>query len=222
VKTTLDAFGKIDILINNAGILRDVGFPRMTDEQWDLVVKVHLYGAKNVTKAAWETMRSQGYGRIVIITSINGVLGQRGQTNYAAAKSGLIGFGKALALEGESKNIKVNMVAPGAGTQMTATVLPANLVNAWKSEYVSPIVAYLCHETCPATGRLFEAGGGFFAEIRWQRTKGVMLDIEKGYTIEDIEKSWAAITDFSKDSVDPAEARAAGDNPSIQKVMAKL
>jgi len=222
VKTVLDSFGKIDILINNAGILRDVGFPRMTDEQWDIVVKVHLYAAKNVTQAAWETMRSQSYGRIVIITSINGVLGQRGQTNYAAAKAALVGFGKSLAIEGESKNIKVNMVAPGAGTQLTATVLPQNLVQAWKSEYVSPIVGYLCHEKCPATGRLFEAGGGWFAEIRYQRTKGVVLDIDRGYTVEDIERSWDQLTDFSHDSVDPDAARAAGAHPALARIMAKL
>jgi len=220
VQTALDNFGKIDILINNAGILRDVGFSRMTDEQFDVVVKVHLYGAYLVTKAAWPHMRKQKYGRIVIITSINGVIGQRGQVNYSSAKAGLIGFGKALAVEGARENIKVNIVAPGAGTQMTATILPDNIVEVWKPKYVAPIVGYLCHESVKESGKLYEASMGWFAEIRWQRAQGLFLDVEKNYTIEDIQNRWKEVSDFSVGSVDPSEAR--NSNPGMEKLMAKL
>jgi len=221
VKTAIDNFGRLDILINNAGILRDVGFARMTDEQFDIVVKVHLYGAYYVTKAAWPHMIEKKYGRIVIITSINGILGQRGQVNYSSAKAGLIGMGKALAMEGAKANIKVNIVAPAAGTQMTATILPENVVKVWKSEYVAPIVAYLCHESAPVTGKIYEASAGWFAEIRWQRTKGASLPIEKGYTVEDIRDNWKTITDYT-DSVDPQEARDKGESPGLQAIMSKL
>jgi len=221
VKTAIDNFGRIDILINNAGIIRDVGFARMTDEQFDIIVKVHLYGAYACTKAAWPHMRENKYGRIVMITSINGVVGQRGQANYSSAKAGLIGFGKALALEGAKENIKVNIVAPAAGTQMTATILPENVVKAWKPEYVAPMVAYLCHETVPVSGKLYEASAGWFAEIRWQRSKGAFLDIDKGYCVEDIRDNMKKISDFTE-SVDPAEAQAKGVNPALEKIMAKL
>merc|ERR1712137_535587 len=108
VQTCIDAFGTVHIIINNAGVLRDKSFARMTPEQWDLVIKVHLYGCQSICKAAWPVMREQQYGRIVNITSVNGLYGQIGQTNYSAAKSGVIGFSKSLAQEGATKNIKVN------------------------------------------------------------------------------------------------------------------
>lgn len=160
VKSALDAFGGVHIVVNNAGVLRDVSFARMTAEQWDAVVNTHLRGAYAVCKAAWGPMRSQGYGRIVNITSVNGLYGQVGQANYAAAKSAIVGFTKTLSQEGKSKNIVVNAVAPGAGTAMTATIMPADLVAAWKPDYVAPFVTCLCHEVRapPVRGRARRAG----------------------------------------------------------------
>lgn len=146
VRTALDAFGAIHILVNNAGILRDVSFARMSAEQWNLVLKTHLHGTWAVCKAAWPHMREQQYGRIVNITSVNGLYGQVGQANYSAAKSAIVGLSKTLAQEGKSRGIRVNAVAPGAGTAMTATIMPPDLVAAWKPDYVAPFIVLLCHE----------------------------------------------------------------------------
>jgi len=219
VGTALKAFGRIDIIINNAGILRDRSFHRQTDAEWDIVLKVHLYGCRNMCQAAWPHMRKQKYGRIVNITSVNGLYGQFGQTNYSAAKSGVIGFSKALAKEGAKKNIKVNVVAPGAGSAMTKTVIPANIVEAWKPEYVAPIIAFLAHEDVPCSGSVFEAGGGYFAQVRMERSAGVFLDLDKGFTVEDIQSNFDKITSMT-DSVDP-EGPDAG-NPQLEQILARL
>jgi len=218
VKTALESFGGVHIIVNNAGILRDIGFHRMSKQDFDVVQQVHVFGSKNVTQAAWNIMRDQSYGRIVMITSANGLYGQRGQANYSSAKAGLIGFGKALAKEGAQRNIKVNIVAPGAGSAMTKTIMPQNLVDAWKAEFVSPIVAILCHESCPSTGKIYEAGGGWFAEVRYTRSPGAFLDIEKGYSIEDVQARWSEITSF-KDAVDPEKDES---QPSLKQILAKL
>ncbi|KAG9409342.1 hypothetical protein AC1031_019592 [Aphanomyces cochlioides] len=127
VATAIEAFGRVDIIVNNAGILRDRAFHKMTRAEWDAVKSVHLDGTFAVTHAAWPYMRQQKYGRIVNITSVNGLYGQAGQANYSSVKAGMIGFTKALAKEGSRSNIKVNVVAPGAGSSMTATVLPENV-----------------------------------------------------------------------------------------------
>lgn len=222
VQTAIDAFGKIDIIINNAGILRDISFARMSKKDWDLVLLVHLEGAKAITKAAWPHMRKNKYGRIVMITSVNGLYGQRGQTNYAAAKMAIVGFGKALAKEGKSKNIKVNIIAPGAGSRMTKTVLPENIVELWKPEFVSPMVAYLSHESCPATGSIFEAGGGFFAQVKWMRAPGLFLPIKgKEMTMADIAAGFDKITDF-EGAVDPEVADSNGVPAQLKQIMAAL
>lgn len=198
IKSAIDAFGKIDIIVNNAGILQDVGFKKQTEKQWSIIQEIHLYGQRNMIKAAWERFYDQGYGRIVNITSINGIMGAHGQTNYSAAKSGVVGLSFALAKEGQKKNIKVNVVLPGAGTAMTATVMPKNIVDASKPEFVAPLIGFLCSD-CPEvpTGGCFESGCGFFAELQWRRSDGVFLDIEKGYGAEDVQKNWTKITDMS-------------------------
>jgi len=218
VKTALDSFGGVHIIVNNAGILRDIGFHRMSKQDFEVVHQVHVIGSKNVTQAAWNIMRDQSYGRIVMITSANGLYGQRGQANYSSAKAGLIGFGKALAKEGAQKNIKVNIVAPGAGSAMTKTILPQNIVDAWKPEYVSPIVAILCHDTCPSTGSVYEAGGGWFAEVRYTRAPGAFFDLDKSFTIEDVRNRWNEITSF-KNAVDPEKDES---QPSLKQILAKL
>jgi 3-hydroxyacyl-CoA dehydrogenase/3a,7a,12a-trihydroxy-5b-cholest-24-enoyl-CoA hydratase len=198
VKTAIDAFGRIDILINNAGILRDVTFQKMTQEDWDLIYRVHVLGSFRCTHAAWNYMREQGYGRIVFTSSAAGIYGNFGQANYSMAKLGIVGLSSTLALEGKKRNIIVNTIAPIAGSRMTETVLPPEIIDALKPEYVSPLVAYLCHESNTDTGGLYEVGGGFFAKLRWERTEGKTVRLGKQIRIEDIQNNWGSITNFDK------------------------
>ncbi len=196
VKTAIDAFGRIDVVINNAGILRDTSFQKMTQQDWDLIQKVHVTGAFKVTHAAWPYMRDQGYGRIIVTSSAAGIYGNFGQANYSLAKLGLVGFSQTLALEGQKKNVHANAIAPIAGSRMTETVLPKELLDALKPEYVSPLVAWLCHESCEENGSLFEVGGGFMAKLRWERTKGKTFRIGRNITPELVQKSWGEVTSF--------------------------
>ena len=202
VKTAVDAFGTVDIVINNAGILRDVSFQKMKELDWDLIMKVHLKGAYSVTRAAWNIMREKKYGRIVNTGSSAGIYGSFGQVNYATAKLGLWGFTQSLAKEGEKRNIRCNCIAPLAGTRMTATVMPAEIVEALKPEYVAPFVAFLVHEQCEDNGGLFEVGAGYIARNRWQRTAGVQYDV-KSLTPESIASQWNKVGDFSSGATFP-------------------
>lgn len=178
VKTAIEKFGRVDIIINNAGILRDVSFHRMTQRDWDLIFDVHCKGAYAVTRAAWPYMRDQGYGRIINTSSAAGLYGNFGQGNYSAAKMALVGFTTALAKEGAAKNVFVNAIAPLAGSRMTATVMPAELVDRLKPEYVSPLVAYLCHESSKENGNIYEVGAGWVAKVRLQRSAGVFMPLD--------------------------------------------
>ncbi|MAT04717.1 MAG: short-chain dehydrogenase [Acidimicrobiaceae bacterium] len=164
VQTAIDAFGRVDIVVNNAGILRDKSFHNMTPDLWSPVIDVHLNGAYHVTSAAWPHMREQGYGRIVSTASGAGIFGNFGQANYGAAKMALVGFTNVLAIEGASKNIKANVIAPVAKTRMTEDLL-GPLGEKVAPHYVSPIVTYLAHESCEPTGRVFSVAGGRVAEI---------------------------------------------------------
>jgi len=199
VQTAMDTFGKIDIVINNAGILRDTSFQKITQEDWDLIYRVHVLGGFRVTHAAWNVtggMRDKGYGRVVFTTSAAGIYGNFGQSNYSMAKLGLVGLSNTLAIEGRKKNIHVNAIAPIAGSRMTETVLPPNLIEALRPEYVSPLVAFLCHEGCEETGGLFEVGGGFYAKLRWERTEGKLFRLGRPITPENIQSAWEPITSF--------------------------
>ena len=196
VKTAIDAFGRLDILINNAGILRDVSFQKMTQADWDLVYKVHVLGSFRVTHAAWPHMRDAGYGRIINTASAAGIYGNFGQANYAMAKLGLHGFTQTLALEGKKRNILVNTIAPIAGSRMTETVLPKELLDALKPEYVSALVGRLVHEATEDTGGLYEVGGGFFAKVRWERSSGKTFRLGRAISIEDVDASWKEISQF--------------------------
>jgi NAD(P)-dependent dehydrogenase (short-subunit alcohol dehydrogenase family) len=148
IKTAIDNFKRVDILLNNAGILRDISFQKMKDEDWNLIFKVHVYGAYSCTKAAWNIMREQGYGRIINTSSVAGLHGNFGQVNYSAAKLALHGFTMALAKEGEKKNVRVNTIAPLAATRMLETVYPPDVLKTVRPDLVIPLVAYLCHDTC--------------------------------------------------------------------------
>ncbi len=198
VKTAIDTWGKIDILINNAGILRDVSFQKMTQADWDLVYKVHVFGTYKVTAAAWNLMRDAGYGRIINTSSAAGIYGNFGQANYSMAKLGIHGFTQTLAAEGRKRNIIVNTIAPIAGSRMTETVLPKELLDALKPEYVSALVAKLAHESTEETGGLYEVGGGFYAKLRWERAKGKTFRLGRTISPEDVDASWQAITSFDK------------------------
>ena len=207
VKSALDAFGQLDILINNAGILRDGTFHKMSQEDWDLIYKVHVLGSFRITRAAWNHMRDKGYGRIVMTSSAAGIYGNFGQANYSTAKLGLLGLSNTLAVEGKKKNVHVNTIAPIAGSRLTETVMPKEIVDALKPEYVSPLVAYLCHESCDETGGLFEVGGGFVAKLRWERAKGTTFRLGSKITPEKIKDQWKAITGFEQ-ATHPADITA--------------
>jgi NAD(P)-dependent dehydrogenase (short-subunit alcohol dehydrogenase family) len=164
IQTALDTFERVDIVINNAGILRDAAFKNMTPELLEPVIDVHLKGAFYVTQAAWQHMRDQNYGRIVNTSSAAGIFGNFGQTNYGAAKAGLVGFTRVLAVEGAKNNIKANAIAPVAKTRMTEDLLgPA--ADKLAPELVTPVVTYLAHEDCPVSGEVYSVGGGRVARI---------------------------------------------------------
>nr|XP_022331335.1 peroxisomal multifunctional enzyme type 2-like [Crassostrea virginica] len=204
VRTALENFGRIDIIVNNAGILRDRSFARISDTDWDLIHKVHLRGSFQVTRAAWPHMKKNNYGRIIMVASAAGIYGNFGQANYSAAKLGLLGLGNTLAIEGKKNNIYCNTIAPMAGSRMTETVLPPDLVEALKPEYVSPLVLYLCHDSCEENGSLFEIGAGWIGKLRWERTQGsVCREAGKKMTPEDVRDNWNKITDF-KNSTHPS------------------
>ncbi|KAA1467466.1 multifunctional beta-oxidation protein [Dentipellis sp. KUC8613] len=197
IKTALDAFGGVTILINNAGILRDKGFKNMTDKEWDQIYEVHLKGSYACTKAAWPIFQKQNFGRVVNTASAAGLFGNFGQANYSAAKMGLFGFTKTLALEGAKYNIKATTIAPMAASAMTETIMPADFLAHMKPEFVAPFVLAVTHPDGPdATGKAFVVGAGYVAEIRWERSKGVVFKTDESYTPSAIKERWEEITDF--------------------------
>ena len=207
VKAALDSYGRLDILINNAGILRDKAFVNMDDPQWDEVINVHLRGTYKTTKAAWPIFLRQKYGRIINTASTSGIYGNFGQANYAAAKLGILGFSRALAREGAKYNILVNTIAPNAGTNMTRSIMPEEMVQAFKPEQVAPMVLALCSDRVPppATGGLYEVGSGWHARTRWQRSGGFGFPIDQKLTPEAVLEAWDKIVDFDDGRADHPE-----------------
>ncbi|MEV4300001.1 SDR family oxidoreductase [Microbispora rosea] len=190
VRTALDAFGRVDVVVNNAGILRDRSFGKMTVEEFDAVIAVHVRGSFLVSRAAFSHMKEQAYGRIVNTSSPAGLFGNFGQANYSTAKMGLVGLTKTLGIEGARANIKANAIAPVAWTRMTETLLPAEFESRFTPERVSPLVAYLAHESCETTGEVFSVGAGRIARVFVAEGPGWRTD---DLTIEAIRDNWEAV-----------------------------
>ncbi|WP_439816816.1 SDR family oxidoreductase [Zavarzinia sp. CC-PAN008] len=196
VKTALDAFGRIDIVVNNAGILRDKSFSKMTIDDIQAVTNVHLLGAFYVTKAAWPHLVAQTYGRIIVTASTTGLYGNFGQANYGAAKLGLVGLANNLKIEGQKYNIRINTIVPVAATRMTEDIMPPAVLEKLKPELVTPAVVFLCSEDAP-TGEIIEAGAGHFARARIYKSTGLKLG--DAVTADDVASNWEKIADM-KDS----------------------
>jgi 3-hydroxyacyl-CoA dehydrogenase/3a,7a,12a-trihydroxy-5b-cholest-24-enoyl-CoA hydratase len=203
IKTAIDSYGRVDVLVNNAGILRDVTLLKMTDKDWDLVIQVHLKGTFCVTKAAWPYFRQQKYGRIINVSSGSGLYGNFGQSNYAAAKVAIYGFSRGLAKEGENINVQVNVIAPVAATRMTEGLFKPEVVSRFVPEKVVPLVVVLGHETCKETSQVFEVGGGLVSHVRWQRTRGCFFG--DGFQPEDVQRHWSDIVSFAQGEDYPVE-----------------
>lgn len=194
IETALSSFGGLHILVNNAGILRDKSFQAMTDDLWSIIQAVHLRGTYKTLKAAWPIFLRQKYGRIINTTSVSGIYGNFGQSNYAAAKCGVIGLSTALAKEGKQHNIRVNTVAPSAGTQLTRTIMPEEIIQALKPDYVAPFVVALLSDNLPGsyTDGLYEIGSGCIAEDKFQKTNKQMFPTAE-LTPESLPSAWQKI-----------------------------
>ncbi|CAG9795723.1 unnamed protein product [Diatraea saccharalis] len=199
IKTAIDNFGRIDILINNAGILRDKSFLKLSEQDWDLVHAVHLKGAYKTTHAAWEYFRKQNYGRIIMTSSNAGIYGNFGQTNYSAAKLGLVGFCYALALEGAKYNIKVNTIVPTAASRLTEDILPPDMFQAMKPDLIAPVVAYMSHESFDGTGHVIDSTLGYASKVHFVKSVGTPLKKKPSdpVTIESVKDFWPKVVDMN-------------------------
>jgi NAD(P)-dependent dehydrogenase (short-subunit alcohol dehydrogenase family) len=195
VQSALDAFGRIDGVVANAGILRDASFQKMTAADWDAVQQVHLYGAFYVVHAAWPHLRAQRHGRIVVATSTSGIYGNFGQANYGAAKAGLIGLITTLAIEGRKNDVLANAVAPMAATRMTVDIAPSEVLAKLAPEHVAPVVGYLLTDENTATGNVYVVGGGQVHRVHQFRTKGVAF--AEVPTIDQVAQRWADVDDLA-------------------------
>ena len=199
VQQTMDAYGRIDVLVNNAGVLRDKSFAKMEIADFDFVVDVHLFGTMKPTKAVWPIMKEQGYGRIMVTSSSSGLYGNFGQSNYGAAKLGVVGFINTLKLEGQKDNIHINALAPVAWTRMTSNLMPPEMEEALAPEQVTPAVVFMCSEQAP-TGKIICAGAGAYAAAQIVETRGMYLGTAP--TAEHVAENWEEISKLD----DQAEA----------------
>ncbi|EGC33352.1 hypothetical protein DICPUDRAFT_48962 [Dictyostelium purpureum] len=197
VQTALDNFGRIDILINNAGILRDVSFGKMSDNDWDLIYRVHAKGAYKLSRAAWNHMREKSFGRIIMTSSAAGLYGNFGQSNYGSMKMALVGLSNTLAQEGKTKNITCNTIAPIAASRLTESVMPPEILDQLKPDYIVPLVLYLCHEDTTESGSVFEVGAGWVSKVRLERSAGFY---DKNLSAEKLKDNWGKVESFDNPS----------------------
>ena len=218
VAQAMAKWGRVDILINNAGILRDKSFSKMDLADFKLVMDVHLMGSVNCTKAVWDIMRAQNYGRIVMTTSSSGMYGNFGQTNYGAAKMAVLGFMNTLVLEGAKNNIHVNALAPTAGTRMTEDLMPPEMLGLLTAESVTAAALVLCDEGAP-TRTILCAGAGGYAKSGMYETDGIFLP-QAEQTPEAIVAQWDELSDPSNQQ--PLESGGKQTEKFLMKAMAAL
>lgn len=198
IDTAVKSFGRVDALINNAGILRDKSFAKMALEDFEAVLRIHLLGSTYCTKAAWPLMIEQKYGRVVMTTSVAGTSGNFGQANYGAAKMGLLGLMNVLAVEGAKANIKVNAVSPGATTRMTQGLgaVSSEIDELMQAAHVAPAVAYMASEDCDFSANIITAAAGGFGRVQFFETAGVQFDPRKPITVEMFADAVGRLTDL--------------------------
>jgi len=197
VDTALKAFGKVDVLMNNAGILRDRSFIKMDLSDFEEAMRIHFYGAVYATKAVWPLMLEQKYGRLVFTSSSSGITGNFGQTNYGAAKTALIGFMHSLNFEGKKSNVLSNAISPVADTRMTKGIMPEKMVPWLRPEHIATSAVWLASENCTQTDLIINSAAGFFARIQFMRNDGVQFDPAQPVTLEMFDEKAAQITDPS-------------------------
>ena len=212
IATAMQAFGRVDVLINNAGILRDKSLANITDKDWDQIHDVHLKGSFVTTRAAWPIFKKQNFGRVIMTSSNSGVYGNFGQANYAAAKLGLVGLANTVAIEGAKYNIHCNVIIPTAASRMTKDVLPDIFYEQLKPKLIAPVVVYLCHEDTEDNGTVIESAAGWATKVHIVRGKGALLrtSIDEDVTPEFVRNKWSQVTDMSNAENLPSIASASG------------
>lgn len=200
IETAISAFGRIDVLVNNAGILRDRSIANITDDDWDRIHDIHLKASFVTTRAAWPHFKKQNFGRIIMTSSNSGIIGNFGQANYSAAKLGVAGLTNTVAIEGAKYNIYCNTIVPTAASRLTEDVMPADFFNELKPVLIAPVVVYLCHENSTENGSIIESAAGWAAKVHFVRGKGAILrtSIEEGVTPEFVKSKWTTVTDMEE------------------------